>query len=162
MITGKENIIGAIIEAYAMEKGTADFYNHLEIITDDPALKELFNTLKTWENAHISYLSHLYKSLMDERETITFEQFSQELPSTHIESGIPLNDAFALFNKKDITITSDAIKLALEIEGKAYNLYRELSQKAADTNAKVIFSDMMTQEKKHIEQINNYKKQGGV
>jgi len=39
----------------------------------------------------------------------------------------------------------------MEIEGKAYNLYRKLSQDAEDTNAKVVFKEMMDQEVKHVE-----------
>ncbi len=38
----------------------------------------------------------------------------------------------------------------MEIEGKAYNLYRKLSQDAADTNTKVVFKEMMDQEVKHV------------
>ncbi len=38
----------------------------------------------------------------------------------------------------------------MKIEGKAYNLYLKLSQNAKDTNAQVVFKEMMEQENKHI------------
>ena len=44
-----------------------------------------------------------------------------------------------------------ALTIAMEIEGKAYNLYHKFSQDAKDTNAKVIFREMMEQEVKHVE-----------
>ena len=44
-----------------------------------------------------------------------------------------------------------ALVLALEIEGKAYNLYRTLSEKAADQNARVVFKEMMDMEMSHID-----------
>ena len=44
-----------------------------------------------------------------------------------------------------------ALTLAMGIEGKAYNLYHKLSQNAVDTNAQVVFKEMMEQELKHVD-----------
>jgi rubrerythrin len=52
--------------------------------------------------------------------------------------------------KYSFTDEAGALTLAMEIEGKAYNLYRRLSQQAEDRNAQVVFKDMMEQELKHI------------
>jgi len=41
----------------------------------------------------------------------------------------------------------------MEIEGKAYNQYRKFSQNAKDTNAQVVFKEMMEQEMKHIDEL---------
>jgi rubrerythrin len=47
----------------------------------------------------------------------------------------------------------EAITLALEIEGKAYSLYWQLSKTASDSNARVVFKSMMEQEIQHISYI---------
>jgi rubrerythrin len=44
-----------------------------------------------------------------------------------------------------------ALNLALKMEGKAYNLYHNLSEKAADSNARVVFKEMVEQEITHID-----------
>jgi rubrerythrin len=38
----------------------------------------------------------------------------------------------------------------MEIEEKAYSLYQKLSQNARDTNARIVFKEMMEQEAKHV------------
>ena len=43
------------------------------------------------------------------------------------------------------------MRIAMETEGKAYSLYRRLSEEAPDSNAKVVFKEMMEQELKHID-----------
>jgi rubrerythrin len=74
------------------------------------------------------------------------------------ESGMPVKDlekkieAFAVRNEKD------ALSLAVNIEAKAYNLYKGLAARAQDNAAKVIFEEMMAQETKHMDEINAMKK----
>jgi len=48
-----------------------------------------------------------------------------------------------------------ALIFALEMEGKAYNLYRKLSAETSDSNARVVFEEMMGQEVKHIDYLKN-------
>jgi rubrerythrin len=67
------------------------------------------------------------------------------------EAGIPVKDLEAKLEKYEIIDDEDAIRLALQIEGKAYNLYRKLSDAASDSNARVVFKEMMEQELKHID-----------
>ncbi|HDO25538.1 MAG TPA: hypothetical protein ENG95_02685, partial [Nitrospirae bacterium] len=45
----------------------------------------------------------------------------------------------------------EALTLAMEIEGKACNLYRRMSEKAGDPNARIVFGEMMQQEFKHVD-----------
>jgi rubrerythrin len=156
MVTGRENLLEALIEAFSMEKGIKDFYDYAaENVKDEKAAGQ-FRHLAQWENAHMDYLKFLYQAVQEDRETLTFDEFeSQKMPVTHIEAGISLEKAQQLFHKKDVKDAAGAVKMAVEIEGKAYNFYRRLAKDAADSNASVIFTHMSEQEQKHIEYLRN-------
>ncbi len=158
MITGKEDMIDAIVEAYTMEKGTREFYDFASSKAILEYAKETFRKLRDWEETHMHYLEFLYHSLQGDVETMTYEEFSKKVPATHIESGIPVRDAERLFEEKEFIDDTEAIILALEIEGKAYNFYRKLSESAEDSNAGVIFREMMSQEEKHINSLMSLKR----
>jgi len=158
MITGKEDLIEAIVEAYTMEKGTRDFYDFASLKAKVDYAKETFTKLRDWEETHMNYLAFLLQSLQGDIEILSYEEFSKKVPATYIESGIPVKDAEKLFEEKDFIDDTEAIILALEIEGKAFNFYRKLSDSAEDSNAKVIFREMMSQEEKHIDSLMSLKR----
>ena len=158
MITGKEDLIDAIVEAYTMEKGTREFYDFASSRAIADYAKETFIKLRDWEETHMHYLEFLHQSFQGDMETLSYEEFSKKVPATHIESGISLKEAEKLFEEKEFIDDTEAIILALEIEGKAYNFYRKLSDSAADSNARVIFKEMMSQEEKHINTLMSLKR----
>jgi len=157
MITGKEDLIDAIIESYTMEKGTRDFYDFASSKAIDDHAKETFLKLRDWEETHMRYLEFLYHSLHGDVETLSYEEFSKKVPAAHTESGLPVREAEKMFEEKEFIDDTEVIILALEIEGKAYNFYRKLSDSAEDPNARVIFKDMMSQEEKHIDFLRDLK-----
>jgi len=158
MISGKEDLTGSIIEALVMEKGTREFYAYASEHAKDQSAKDMFSRLRDWEDSHMKYLETLYKALMDERDLESYEQFSAHVPATHIETGLSLKEAEGMFGVKEFSSDMDAVDFALEIEGKAFNLYRGLSEKAEDRNAQVVFAEMKAQEQKHVDYLNEMKK----
>ncbi|NOZ26216.1 MAG: hypothetical protein GXO94_09035 [Nitrospirae bacterium] len=157
MITGKEDLREAIIEAYTLEKGTREFYDFASSKAFTPYARETLERLGDWEETHMHYLEFLYHSLEGDLEVLSFEEFRKKLPATHTESGVPLREAGKMFEEKEFVDDTEVIIMALEIEGKAYNFYRELSESAEDANARVIFKEMMHEEEKHIDSLRNLK-----
>jgi rubrerythrin len=152
MVTGRENLLEALIEAFSMETGTKDFYDYAAKNVGEEKAAGQFKHLAQWENSHMEYLKFLYQAVREDRETLTFDEFeTKKMPVTHIEAGIGIKKARALFHKKDVKDAAGAIKMAVEIEGNAYNFYLRLARDAVDSNARVIFTHMSEQEKKHIE-----------
>jgi len=80
-----------------------------------------------------------------------FEEFRERTDAPVTEAGIPVKDLESRLEKHDFIDDMGALVLALEIEGKAYNLYRQMSEKAADNNARVVFREMMEQELRHVD-----------
>jgi len=153
MLTGKEDLIQSLIEAFLMEKGTMDFYAQAASKARDLEAKKMFKELSSWEHRHMDFIGFLYQSIQEDKDIVGFERFTDKTAAPVTESGIPVKDLEAKIEQYSFVFVDDmgALILALEIEAKAYSLYHKLSQSALDTNAKVVFQEMMAQEAKHIE-----------
>ena len=151
MVTGKEDLIQSLIEAYLMEKGTMDFYADAAAKARDPEAMKMFKELSAWEKQHMDYIGFLYKAIQDDRDAVGFETFKNKTDAPVTEAGIPVNDLERELEKHEFIDDMGALILALEIEGKAYALYSKLSKSAVDTNARVVFKEMMEQETRHVD-----------
>jgi len=151
MITGKEDLIQALIEAYLMEKGTMNFYADAAVKALNPEAKKVFRNLSLWEHKHMDFIGYLYQSIQEDRDITGFDRFSKNTEAPHTEAGIPVKDLEAEIEKHKFIDDPGALILALEIEGKSYSLYSKLAKSAVDTNARVVFQEMSEQETKHID-----------
>ena len=159
MITGKEDLLTALIEAYLMEKGTNEFYASAAEKAVNAAAGKMFGELSRWEEQHMEYIQYLYQSVDQNRDIQGFADFKEKTQSPDTEAGIPVRD---LEKKLELTKYADdqgAVTLALEIEAKAYNLYRKLSEGSSDSNARVVFKEMMEQEIKHVDYLKKLRAQ---
>lgn len=150
MMTGKEDLLRALIEAYLMEKGTRTFYSNAALKAAQSEAKKMFAELSDWEGRHMDFIQYLYQAFEGDRDIKGFEDFKEKADAPVTESGIPAKELEAKPEEYDFVDDEGAMKLALEMEGKAYNLYRKLSEEASDSNARVVFKEMMEQEAKHI------------
>jgi len=143
--------INGAIEAYAMEKGTAQFYRFAASRTDLPSVRELLKRLGRWEDSHMEYLAFLHRSFQGDLDLASYEEYSNKLEAEHMESGVPLAEALTLFQEEDCRSTPAVLSLALKIEGRAYAHYDRLSREAGDVNASVVFAEMKAQEQRHVD-----------
>jgi rubrerythrin len=151
MITGKEDLLGALVEAFLMEKGTKEFYSQAAEKAVNTEAKNTFGKLSQWEGKHMDFIQFLYQSILGDKELKSFEEFKNKKDAPVTEAGIPVKDLEKKIEKYNVSDEKQALTLAMEIEGKAYNLYRKLSQAAEDTNTQVVFQEMMEQEVKHVD-----------
>lgn len=149
MITGKEDLLQSLIEIYSMEKASNEFYARASKKLGNSRGAKTFRELAGWEEEHMAYIQFLYQAVQGEKELIPPEEFKKDIPSPLLEGAISVDDA-RMTGKTEFNSDIDAINIALELEGRAYNLYRNSSEKAEDSNARIIFQSMMEQEKKHI------------
>ncbi|RJQ15089.1 MAG: hypothetical protein C4560_11055 [Nitrospiraceae bacterium] len=155
MVSGKEDLLQALVEVYLMEKGTNEFYSQASEKSVDGDAKKAFRELAAWEALHMDFIQFLYQSINGNLEPVSFDEFKNRAEAPLTEGGIPAKDLQARLEKYTFMDEKGALTLAMEIEGKAYNLYRRLSQSAVDNNARVIFSEMMEQEMKHVAYLKN-------
>ncbi len=151
MITGKEDMMGSLIEAYLMEKGTKEFYNEAAENAENPEAKKIFDELSGWEDEHMGFIQYLYQSINGDMEFGSFEEFQKRTDAPMTEAGIPREELETKLEKYKYTDEMGAVTVALKIEARAHVLYRDLSRSAEDTNAKAVFEEMMHQETKHVD-----------
>jgi rubrerythrin len=151
MISGKEDLLQSLIEAYLMEKGTNEFYTHAVTKAKRAEAKEAFKELSAWEEKHMEFIQFLYQAVQGDRDIESFEEFRIKSDAPLTEAGIPVKDLESKLEEQSFMDDNGALELALGIEGKACNLYRRLSESASDNNARVVFKEMMEQELKHID-----------
>ena len=153
MLTGKEDLLQAIIEVYLMEKGINQFYAELSVKAKSTETKKMFTTLANWEAEHVRYIQNFYQTLMDERETTSFEEFAKRARPDVAEGGTPLTELGKRIGEFKFLDDIGAINFALKVEADEYNLYRRLASKTDDTNVKALCEDFMGWEQKHIEHL---------
>ncbi len=134
-----------------MEKGTKEFYSQASDKSVNSEAKIIFKELSEWEEKHMYFIQFLYQAIQDDKDMKSFEEFKNKTEAPVTEAGIPVKDLKSKIEKYTFTDEKQALMLAMEIEGKAYNLYRKLSQNAMDTNAQVVFKEMKEQELKHVD-----------
>lgn len=141
-----------------MEKGTRQFYGHAAEQAKTVDARDMFRKLHDWEDSHMQYIESLYQALMGDRDFRSYEEFREKVPADHMESGIPVREAKRLFEIRRPADDIEIVTLALEMEGKAYNLYRRNAESARDTNARAVFREMMAQERHHIDELMKLRK----
>lgn len=151
MITGKEELLQAMIDAFIMEKGTSEFYTQASMKVIDSEARRAFGELARWEEEHMRYIQFLYQSISGERETLSFEAFKTSVKPDTIEGGV-LTDYLEKEMESPLFLDDlGALTIALEIEAKAYTLYKKLSETVDDTSTKVFMKEMSQREQSHIE-----------
>lgn len=158
MITGREDLLQALVEAFLMEKGSKEFYTEAALKTPGEEAKSAFKRLQDWERRHMDYIQFLYQSILGEWETMSFEEFKKKTPAPLVEGGIPTESLVEKIEEATFIDDAGALALALGIEGKAYNLYRGLSESAADSSVKVFMKEMMEEELRHIDYLKEMRK----
>jgi len=157
MLTGKEDLLQALVEAFLMEKGSREFYTQAAESSAGAAAKKSFQELSKWEEQHMAYIQSLYQSILDDRELEEFASFSVKTYAPVTESGMPVKELKRAIETYTVKDERDALALAMSIEAKAFALYKKLADRAVDREAKVIFEEMMSQETKHLNQLNSMK-----
>jgi len=140
-----------MIEAFIAEKGTKEFYAYASIKAIDAEAKKAFGQLAAWEHEHMNYIQYLYQAITEDREMLSFEAFKEKVRPETVEGAIPLGELREKVEEYSFLDDLGAMTIALEIEAKAYNFYKKLSETVDDTNTKEFMKDMMKLEQKHLE-----------
>lgn len=156
MLTGKEDLLRALVEVYLMEKGINQFYSKLSVKAQSPEARKTFTALANWEAEHVRYIQNFYQSLMDERESSSFEEFAKKAQPDVAEGGRPMSELERKIEEFRFLDDTGAIQFALKVEADEYNLYRKLAEKTADTNVAALCKEFMGWEQDHIQYLKKF------
>ena len=150
MLTGKEDLLQTLIEVYLMEKGINEFYSELAVKAKGPETRKTFAALANWEAEHVRYIRSFYQTLMDERESSSFDEFAKKARPDVAEGGTPMAELERMIDEFTFVDDSGAIQFALKVEADEYSLYRRLATNTDDTNVRALCEEFMGWEQDHI------------
>jgi rubrerythrin len=142
-----EEIVGL---AWALEEGSKFFYQSIsERFSNDKEAQEMFSWLVSAEKNHEKHLLQTYETLTGTQPD--FEKlrtkFSDSLSGTVMEGGIPVKEALAWIEDKEV---SESLELAIAMEVNAYDLYIKMSRAIEDKDAQLIFEKLSEEEQVHL------------
>ncbi len=139
-------LIEALKMAYEAEKDGLKTYLNYAKKTDVIAGKNMFIQLALDEVDHMELIEKYMDELLEGKEFKIVE-----VPEGRLAAIKPGSKADFKKGEKATLGDEDALRIALEHEKKAGNMYRELSAKEEDATVKAFFDKMADVEDKHLE-----------
>ena len=140
--------------AAAMEKGAQRFYAVLaESNALSARLRQTAAELADLEGRHAQSVH----TLLTRQEAIPdFDPFFASLDDTILEGGQDLGEALAQWTQQGDLTCLDFLELALDLENKAYDLYKTLAENTAQGQERSHFLTLAEQEKAHLRVLVNH------
>ncbi|ADL07004.1 DUF892 family protein [Thermosediminibacter oceani] len=140
----------ALEKALNFEKEGFEFYKKIAAEMQNPLAKRLFESLAEQEKEHMKKIKEIYESLdfaASSNQPATAAGIEEELKKIFFE----LEES----RRKMPLDHLEGYKLAMEMEKKGYNMYREFTQTAASESEKKFFEALMQEEKEHLNSLDN-------
>ncbi len=137
--------------AMEMEKGALKFYEYLADQLDPEPCAQVFRTLSQAEIKHLKSIFNFRTRQHGMEEN--FETYFEKLQGEILEGGdtyLQLKKRFA-DTKQNVCIA--ALELALDVEYRAFDLYRNLAESFKEKPVQQLFWDLSQAEKAHIKQL---------
>lgn len=144
--------VHSLKEALEFERKGSEFYIKLGVETEQVLAKNLFFSLAKQEIDHIIRIEEIFGSI--QRSSSWPQVFSKE--TNEIEGAI--RRVFERLDRAARDEKLDNVKgyeLAIDFERRGYEMYKNLSAKAADDNEKRFFAALAEEESKHLEALDN-------
>ncbi len=136
--------------AMNLEKGAWLFYRSLREEPDAAAFRKAAETLVKLEHRHAEILYRYWRQTAGEESPPPFQELFDELPGDVLESGQSLDQALAAVRSLPLESCAGFADLALDIEYRAYDLYRNLAVGSKGVEEQETYFRLASQEKGHI------------
>lgn len=152
VVDTSEGISGLLHSAINLEKGTQRFYaalaQHLRGTPEGDLILEL-------ERAEVAHARWLFDALLgfSGRPERDFEQVYASLEGTRTESGAPVAAAVERGRVYGQEGTLALLEMALELELRAYEVYKNLAGEVADQDLRTALVGLAQEEKHHVERV---------
>jgi rubrerythrin len=134
--------------AWILEEGSRRFYTSLSGLSNDSDAKELFLKLTDAEENHKKSLVELYEQISGKDPADTFPQdfISTESLGDVMEGGMSVSEGIDWVKKHGLHA---ALELSVSLEANSYDLYIKMSRNIEDEQAQKVFKTLVTEEKYH-------------
>jgi rubrerythrin len=139
--------LAALEQAMENERQGEAFYQDLLEHVDDPAGREVFQTLADEEVEHVRVLQAEYEAIQRDHAWMALNEARTCEPLTPLELFPEKMDSVLAVAPK--IKDEDALKMAMGFEEKGYNSYCKSAQETSDPEGKKVFEFLAKQENAH-------------
>ncbi len=138
-----------LLQSMDLEKGALRFYlDVLKTFADQPFVK-IIKPLVRAEEAHARSIYRFWRSITENPPT--FDELFASLTGDILEGGGNLHDAISKVKAIEENLCLKLFETALEIEFRAYDLYRTMANRSPDDDARHVFLSIAQIEKDHMQ-----------
>lgn len=142
--------------AWVLEEGSRRFYEEMANITDDPAVKDIYETLKGVEKVHQKSLVDLYYEITggapDKGVPFYTKYLSESEMDQLIEGQMKLGEVLAWARQRPLI---EVLEYAISLEAKLYDLYTRMKRKPTIPAEIKVYSMLAIEEKNHLDVFTN-------
>ena len=150
MSTQTERVLQALEEAKCLEQEGLEFYRKAADKTRSEKGKRLFLSLATDEVMHERLIQRQIDHLQAKAEWVDLPECKEPTKCDLSESIFPPGKEGLAKIEAD-TSEAEALLLALELETKSYDLYRQSADVATDPAARAMYEFLASQERLHFD-----------
>ncbi len=137
-----------LMTAMDLEKGAWRFYRQIWETIGQEAFAPTIRELALAEEGHARMIYAFWKR--NQADPPAFENLFETLKGEILESGQPLEAALQRLSAATVDRGLNILELALDIEYRAYDLYRNIAEKTSDTEQRDTLLTIAQAEKKHM------------
>jgi rubrerythrin len=156
MSRGSEELLKWLSVALDYENEGLDFYTKAAARSTNALSRRLFRTLASQEIEHAKRIEEIYSLLEQGKRLPTPEKLKRM--GGHVELEKDIKDFFKKTDTgslRDDIGNVEAMKVALEIEKKSFDLYSELLEDAKNASEREFLSALKKEEQQHIDALEN-------
>jgi rhodanese-related sulfurtransferase/rubrerythrin len=149
IFSDSKNLPDMLLKSMDLEKGALRFYLYvLQTFADQPFVKKI-KTLAKAEEAHARLIYRFWKSTIENPQP--FDELFDNLRGDILEGGVNLNDTISKIETIKENYCIYLLEFALEIEFRAFDLYRTMANLSSDADATQAFLSIAQAEKDHMQ-----------
>jgi len=147
-----DSVHEALIAALDLEKGAHRLYEALhEAFVDTPLERHLKKLV--WAEANHEHTIYQQLRKRSNQPVPSFEELMEKLRGDVIESGEPIDEVLATARQLASFGGAAVLELALELELRAFDMYRALAHGSSEPDSRAVFLDLANQERAHAEDV---------
>jgi rubrerythrin len=154
-MTEQSAVLEVLEYAIRNERLGHGFYMRAMEMTDDVTGKRMFQSLASDEEEHIAILQSQFDSLRKTSSWLNLEEARVENPPSYPPTLFPEEETEVQEMMTKCASDLDALDIALDLERRGYQLYRNEAEKASNLAAKAVYEHLAKEENKHFVRLQN-------
>jgi Fur family ferric uptake transcriptional regulator len=133
----------------AIERRGYTFYTNASRKTKNGSGRRMFQRLAAEESDHLRRLQQEHRSLLEKNQWLKREPVRLPLSRKIVEEIFPQKELLSI-EVKDETSDLDALNIAMNLERRSHQFFKDFADHITDTNGKKVFMDFARDEESHL------------